>query len=242
MSCTKRFHPQRDYLVFSSVAEDRCFVTRGFDRHERSFDVVAYVYSGTGKALPGLVDYHFDRAGFKFDNFYHFAMRHDLSVYRSVWLVDDDVEMSSADVDALFEIVSRNGLHLAMPAYDTLFNWDIALVDENYMLRYTNFVENGATLFSAGALERCLDTMATAGSGWGADFVWPMLLGFPPKGIAIIDELPCCCHRVPSALDAISTPKERAEQGVKLMHKFGARFFVPRVLGGKRSADARCSS
>jgi hypothetical protein len=62
------------------------------------------------------------------------------------------------------------------------------LHNRSFRLRYTNFIEVMAPCFSAKALAKLLPTFDENLSGWGLDYVWPMLLG-SQANVAIIDDV-----------------------------------------------------
>jgi hypothetical protein len=54
-------------------------------------------------------------------------------------------------------------------------------------MRFTNFVEIMCPCFSRHALELCRPYFRENRSGWGLDFLFPKLLGFPNRSIGIVD-------------------------------------------------------
>ena len=111
--------------------------------------------------------------------------------YRAILFLEDDIEIRFEDVDRLFDVFCHFDLALAQPSlsHRSYCSWPITLCCPSFRLRFTNFVEIMAPLFSAFALARCLDTFHRSTSGWGLDLTWPALLGHPRDRIAIIDEV-----------------------------------------------------
>jgi hypothetical protein len=72
---------------------------------------------------------------------------------------------------------------------DGYVSHNITLPVINNILRYTNFVEVLAPLFSLEALLKVYQTFDLNYSGWGYDYLWPYLLGYPQDKIAIIDNI-----------------------------------------------------
>jgi Protein of unknown function (DUF707) len=109
--------------------------------------------------------------------------------YQAIWLVDGDVRVDFGSIDALFEIFSQHGLWLAQPslASSSFYDHEICVHRPSSILRYVNFVEIMAPLFSRAGLLACLDCFDQSISGWGLDFVWPVLIGEPQRRMAIID-------------------------------------------------------
>jgi len=72
--------------------------------------------------------------------------------------------------------------------------------DLRYILRYSNYVDGMAPLFTQSALNKCLLTFQNCGSGRGINHVWAAMLGNPLDKIAIIDSS-LMIHVKPSGID-----------------------------------------
>ena len=112
-----------------------------------------------------------------------------LQSYEAIWFLDGDVQVDFESIDVLFDIFSAHGLWLAQPSLSaaSFSNHEICRHWPSSFLRYVNFVEIMAPLFSRAGLLACLDGFDRSISGWGLDFVWPMLIGEPQRRMAIID-------------------------------------------------------
>jgi SEC-C motif/Protein of unknown function (DUF707) len=112
-----------------------------------------------------------------------------LRAYEAVFLPDDDLELDFADLDRLFEFFMNHGLLLAQPSlsHDSYYSMPICRHCALFDLRFTNFVEIMAPMFSRAALATCIATFGESVSGFGLDVVWPKLLGDPDDRIGIID-------------------------------------------------------
>jgi hypothetical protein len=115
-----------------------------------------------------------------------------ISDYKAVWFPDDDLSTNSANINKMFNLFAKYNLLLAQPALtkDSYFSHNITLRREATKLRFTNFVEVMAPIFSQEALRVCYNTFPRSISGWGLDLIWPKILGYPTDKIAIIDETP----------------------------------------------------
>ena len=111
--------------------------------------------------------------------------------YDAALFLDDDIAVRFDEVDTLFSLFQEFGLVLAQPSLtpQSYSSWPITLCSPSFRLRFTNFVEVMAPIFSRPALAQCLETFPLSKSGWGLDLVWPVLLGNPRDKIAIIDEI-----------------------------------------------------
>ncbi|HEX4511585.1 MAG TPA: DUF707 domain-containing protein [Burkholderiaceae bacterium] len=113
-----------------------------------------------------------------------------ISQYRYVWLPDDDLLCVPEQVSRMFLICQDLGLELAQPALtlDSYFSHVSTLQHSEFQLRFTNFVEIMAPVFSIEMLARAYPTLAGNISGYGLDGVWPRMSSL--GRVAIIDETP----------------------------------------------------
>lgn len=109
--------------------------------------------------------------------------------YEYIWLPDNDVSICTEEINKLFEINNRFELHLSQPSMNGYISHDITKPIHNSFLRYTNFVEVLAPLFSIDCLFKIYETFDLNFSSWGYDFLWPSILGYPKNKIAIIDDI-----------------------------------------------------
>ncbi len=112
-----------------------------------------------------------------------------LSDYDNIWLPDDDLLTSKAEINLLFEIFTRHKLQVAQPAltWNSYFGHLTTLKNRNFSMRYTNYVEVMAPCLTAKTLQKALPLFNSNLSGWGLDFVWAKLVEHPESEIAIID-------------------------------------------------------
>ena len=146
--------------------------------------------------------------------------------YERVWLPDDDLRCQCDDVNRLFEIFEREKLDLAQPSlrHESYVAHMAVLHNGSFRLRYTNFVEVMAPCFTAAALTKLLPTFDENLSGWGLDYVWPMLLG-PEANVAIIDDVQIL-HTRPIGAANYGALKERGITAWDEMNELLARHGV----------------
>lgn len=111
--------------------------------------------------------------------------------YENIWLPDDDVMTSWADINRMFRIFQQHDLLLAQPSLEANGNvtHPITLHRPGFALHYSHFVEVMCPLFSVGAFRVCHPSLNAAISGWGLDVIWPRLLGGVTAKIAVIDDV-----------------------------------------------------
>lgn len=154
-----------------------------------------------------------------------------LSRYDYVWFPDDDIMTSWDNVNMLFNICRRFELLLAQPALsrESYYMHAITLEQREYLLRYVTFVEGMVPLFSSGALRLCLPVLGEESRfGWGHDWVFPMLMGYPDNKIAMIDAC-AVTHTRPMGANTDQLVAER--QLREVVEKYGATHMDYRVRG-----------
>jgi hypothetical protein len=109
--------------------------------------------------------------------------------YDYFWLVDDDVEATVGEVNALFAYMRANDFDLAQPSLslDSYYSHRLTLHCRGFSHRHTNFVELMAPMLSRHLLINALPLFANTRSGHGMDWMWQRLARDPGKGVAIID-------------------------------------------------------
>ena len=211
------------YLVFSSVGDINNVQSWISEPSKKNFDFVMYYYGE--KDAPSLdADLVIKRKGLKFDNFHHFLKHNNVSQYKAIWVADDDMIIDTESINKMFKLFTRYKLHLAQPSFrkGSKLPWKITQNNPDCILRYTNFIENNAAIFSTNKIPLFLDTFSDAGTGFGVDFIWPSLLNFPKDKIAVIDAV-CCQHPITdySALDEVVPRHLHKLQGIELLIKYG---------------------
>lgn len=113
--------------------------------------------------------------------------------YDAVWMPDDDLLADAATINKMFALFTGFELQYAQPALtkDSYFSYPFLLCSDSSVIRYTNFVEVMAPIFSRNALAEIKDTMNASPSGWGLDFLWSKIFSIAdPKAVAVIDAAP----------------------------------------------------
>lgn len=195
------------------------------DAPVRAFDLVRCAYEDAPPAsdLPAL-----DRVlpGPKWAGLHAFLTAWDgWRAYERVWLPDDDLETTAADVARLFERCRRLDAALAQPALTADSQWShaLTLANASFLARRTTFVEMMAPCFRRDALERLLPTFVASpdGPGWGLDDAWARVLGY--RDLFVVDEVAVRHARPVGALRSRADHRA-AMAGMRRTHRrFGAR-------------------
>jgi hypothetical protein len=138
--------------------------------------------------------------------------------YNYVWLPDNDVSISTADINNLFRLAEEHQLLLCQPAMTGYISHKVTMPGKSLM-RFTNFVEVLAPLMSVDTLFRLKATFVLNHSGWGYDFLWPYLLGYPRDKIAIIDSVRML-HTRPVGTDYSRFPKHPKKEMKEIMKAY----------------------
>lgn len=131
-----------------------------------------------------------DQSPSKFEKFHKYVSSGEINLdqYGKFWIADDDIKISPENAQKFIESFDNYNLEIAQPGC-LGFAMGKQLVRRNprYKIRFTNYVDGMAPLFSKNALVRCLETFENSGSGRGIDHVWAALLGNPVDKIAVVD-------------------------------------------------------
>jgi hypothetical protein len=113
--------------------------------------------------------------------------------YEYVLLIDDDMLPSQIKVvNLLFDFARSYRFEVCQPAltHNSHFHWLITLRSPAFQVRFTNFVECMAPVFSASALTVMRDELAMAISGCGLDLIFSELFDMSKNPLGIIDAAP----------------------------------------------------
>jgi hypothetical protein len=142
-----------------------------------------------------------------------------ITKYDYVWLPDNDVSISTNQINKLFEIAEKYKLLISQPSMDGYVSHEITKPTPNSILRYTNFVEVLAPLFNTDTLLKVYNTFDLNFSSWGYDFLWPYILGYPENKIAIIDDV-VMTHTKPIGTDYSRFPTCPSIELGNLLHHY----------------------
>lgn len=206
-------------LVIASVGDRSRHQQWLQGREKPDFHLWLVYYGNTPGRYIADGAHYLQRPGGKWHNIFALTEAVDWSDYNFIFTPDDDLQMSVEAVNGLFRLASKYRLKLAQPAFtwDSLARWNITLVRPFLTLRWTNFTENGATLFSGDAFRLCRPTFHKSLSGFGLDLWWPRLLNYPENEIAILDEIPICHPPGESELDRLLPRETHRLEGDKLL-------------------------
>jgi hypothetical protein len=207
----------KKYLVISTVGDES--LHSKWIQDNPIFDLVL-IYYGNNKDIAKMYSkqtpYVYAAKGEKYHLLKSFILSEPefISQYSYIWLPDNDVSISTKNINKLFKLANKYNLSLAQPAMIGYVSHQITLPQPKNLLRYTNFVEVLAPLMSLDTLMLVKNTFDKNYSGWGYDALWPYMLNYPQDKIAIIDSI-VMTHTKPVGTDYsrfFTHPKFEAEE------------------------------
>ena len=206
----------------------------------KDFDLVTYCYddSEIGKNKSNLWVY---KPGFtKYQNFWHYATLYPehLEQYDYVWVVDDDMFMSTEDINKMFQMMEDYNLDLAQPSIsvDGMNYIRIFQHHSKYILRYTDYIECCAMLLSKRGLDKVKSTFSETITGWGWDaLVSDMIFEEGQNNVAILDAVQAYHGMSMSSINRVMTRELHRVEGTNLLKKYNKEKLIlgnHKVLGG----------
>ncbi|OIJ10773.1 hypothetical protein BKP35_13165 [Anaerobacillus arseniciselenatis] len=193
MSLLRRKKKMR-FLIIARVGDDSLHHEWLSSIEHKNFDLCISYFGDTPGRFKEDSDFYFESKGPKWPIIKEVLSKlgEKINQYEAVWIPDDDISTNTPNINRMFERFIEQGFELAQPALTTESHHShfITIEQPDYLWRYCNFVEIMVPIFSKSALGICWDTFDYCQSGWGLDLLWPKLLGFPHKKMAIIDETP----------------------------------------------------
>jgi len=115
--------------------------------------------------------------------------RRPLNSYEWIWLPDDDLLIDQSAIDRFLHYVVTYNLDLAQPALHERSHIAHTITGRHSrsLMRFTDFVQTMCPCFSLRALNLCRPHFRDNLSGWGLNYLYPKLLGYPARSIAIVD-------------------------------------------------------
>ena len=193
------FHPVKEEKVRldGSYKKNAVFVPVGKDSLHRQllkgdadFDLHLLIYDGSYNKFCNDSDFVACDAGYKMDMTYRYLHRHPelFEKYEYFFLLDDDIVISTENVNRLFSMMREYQLKIAQPSLVmSYYTYKHTAFHPFYILRYTNFVEMMMPCFSRDALKAVLPTFEQKIRWCGIEMHWPVLVGSNHKDMAIVD-------------------------------------------------------
>ena len=226
------FIPKKKYLLFSSVSKrsNEKQAVEYWNDGDRKYDIVLAYYKDD--VPDNCNDFCFKREGFKLPNFYYFASNYDISSYDAIFIVDDDIIMTSQDINKMFDIFIENKLLVAAPSMDDNSDIHYSFQKRNKLkdITYTNFIEVGTLLLDKSCIPKLLNLFKESGSGWGADIIIPYIIKPNKRQMGIINKVSSHHPKITDinnftkssskCLNIICSNNKVIKEGQKLLNKY----------------------
>lgn len=182
---------ERKNLLISPVGKKAFEISQGWSLGDRSYDILLIYYDDEGhEDFMRISDYLILKKGFKYPLLHEILndIQIFLSKYDYFFLPDDDVRMTSEDINKLFFFAEIQQTVICQPSlYPKNFTWPITQHNPDTIFRYVSMVEIMCPLFSRDALLKCLPSFVESQSGWGLEVAWYRLLGSQEYQFIIYD-------------------------------------------------------
>jgi GR25 family glycosyltransferase involved in LPS biosynthesis len=164
------------------------------DKEYKNFDIAGLYYEeGEDEKVIKSVDIFYKGKGFKPKLIRDFLNKNPklINDYDYIFIPDNDVRMTTRDINLFFEINRALDLFISQPSMtqQSYGSHSITYHNPNYGLRFTNFVEVMMPCFSSKIFSLLFPSFYESESSWGLDNLWPYLLNYPKDKIAIIDQI-----------------------------------------------------
>jgi hypothetical protein len=200
--CEKVWPPRRKNLIFSSVGDNsRWYTENMWTGQDRTFDIIVAFYGSDANQMT-ISQMNSDRLisikGSKFQNLYrcYNSWPQYFMQYEYIAVLDDDIQMSTPDINRMFELTKAMGLWISQPSFtpDSKVSHDITKNEPALKLAYTNFVEMNCPFFEAKRLFDVLNSPKNDGTmmGYGFDHLYMDILGSNAGNkFAVIHDVKC---------------------------------------------------
>lgn len=169
--------PKNKNLVFSSVGDNTNF-NYLWTKKYRKYDLWVVYYGDNDKKYEDYkksVDFIEKRKGSKFQNLYHIFKKYhkEIMKYERFFILDDDIIISTSDINTMFYMSQKYKLWICQPsfAHGSKISWQHTKNVRHAILRYTNFIEVNAPLYTRWALCRLMNYYDERLIGWGVDYL-----------------------------------------------------------------------
>jgi hypothetical protein len=164
------------------------------NENERKYELLVIYYGDNKEKFKNKFknyDHFINIKGYKFNIIkkYYYENIKFFKKYKNILIPDDDIFLKTKAINDFFRIFNEHHLALAQPSLIGYYSHSITLHKFECLLRYTNFVEIMMPCFSSDALAKCINTFDSSLIGHGLDFLWPKILSYPDKKIAIVDDV-----------------------------------------------------
>jgi hypothetical protein len=186
-------------LLFTSAGDNTVFY-ENWCNNNRNYDIWLVYYGDNDEnynKYSKYVDKIWRKKGSKFQNLYYIYEnnRDELMKYERYLITDDDIIISTDDINKLFDISVEYNLWICQASFKSnisRISHKITEQQENNILRYTNFIEVTCPLITKNCLIKLFNVFEPRLIGWGIDYLFIWANGIDVKDkYAVIDSISC---------------------------------------------------
>jgi hypothetical protein len=185
-------------LLFSSVGDNTVFYKNWLNSETINYDIcVCYYGNETNRKYEQYCteNMYFERKGSKFQNFYYIWNNYEkIKEYDQYFILDDDIIINADEINELFDILNKYDLWILQPSFseESVISHLITKQNNDYIMRYVNFIEVCTMMFSKYAINKCMEIYNDMLVGYGVDYLFIWYLGNNIKDkYAIIYKITC---------------------------------------------------
>ena len=234
---------QKRWCLFTS-AGDKNAVRRWLeDGAARRWDLIVAYYGDDEQEFSVLTEasrYAFRTKGGKFQNLKELVALHPsfFDQYSYVWVCDDDIRMSGAEIDDSFSIAECFQFWIAQPAFrpqGKISHWITCYAGPHCDYRVVNFVEVAAPIFCRAKLLAFLTAYDGSLTGYGIDYWYMNFFKANEFGrFAVIDKIqvtnPLDADKGGSEIDRLQPAPQRRAAWADAKRKHGIVEFPQKVF------------
>jgi alpha-N-acetylglucosamine transferase len=226
-------------LLFSSVGDRTKFFDLWCDEN-RNYDIIICYYGDITQntvtdefmdfikiRYENYVDFYYERKGSKFQNFNHLWKNNIFNInnYEKFFIVDDDIILSTNEINQLFDLMDKYDLDLLQPSFDNIkskISHECTKSIDNAILHYTNFIEVTAPLFNKQSIDKCMYFYNDSLLGYGIDYLFMWVLGVKKENkYAVIDFIKCINpHQEIREIDLLQPTNIRINKWLKIKKNY----------------------
>ncbi|MEO3474822.1 hypothetical protein AAFN86_23375 [Roseomonas sp. CAU 1739] len=168
------------YCIFTSAGNRNVIKSWVNTTSFRQFDLIVAYYDDddiTFQSLQNLSDLCFRIKGGKYQNIWNLwkSNKISLSSYDYVWIADDDMQISYADIVRAFSIADHFSFWVSSPSHDPsgkISNPFMIKKDGDHDIRLVTYIEVTWPIFRSDMLEKFLAVYDGTLTCWGVDHWW----------------------------------------------------------------------
>lgn len=241
----------RRWCIFTSAGDRNCVRMWLGPGPERRWDLAIAYYGDNQHELAALAKEArcaIAGTGGKFQNLKMFIAANPgfFDTYSRVWVCDDDIRLTPAQIDELFVISERFDFWVAQPAFSSRGKTSHEITVTMRPLwdfRIVNFIEVGVPLFRRDKLMEFMEVFDGSLTGWGIDFWYMNVFKARERGrFAVIDRIavinPPDDEKGGREIDRLRSQDDRIRDWHAAMAKHGLTEFSLQVFAYARIAAA----